>query len=97
LILRRDGDEAVIDVSDNGQGMAPDYIQNQLFRPLDTGKTDGMGLGAYQARQMVRDMGGRLEVSSRVGEGTTMIVRLPVATEPMPRHPLAAADTGQSA
>ena len=65
-------------VTDNGPGMDEEYVRNQLFRPLDTGKTEGYGLGAYQARQLVREMGGRLDVASVLGKGTSMQVYLPV-------------------
>ncbi len=73
------GGEAVIEVEDDGPGMDAEFIRNQLFRPLDTAKPAGYGLGAYQARQLVREMGGRLEVSSTPGKGTVMRVVLPVA------------------
>jgi signal transduction histidine kinase len=61
--------------------MDADFIRTELFRPLDTWKSDGMGLGAFQARQLVRGMGGRLEVDSRLGAGTTMRVRLPLVQD----------------
>ena len=74
--------EAMIEVTDNGPGMDETFIRDELFRPLRTEKGQGFGLGAFQARQLVRDMGGRLEVASVLGEGTTMRVVFPVATDP---------------
>jgi len=77
-LLKVRDDEALIEVGDDGPGMDEEYVRNQLVRPLDTGKTEGYGLGAYQARQLVREMGGRLDVASAVGKGTSMQVYLPV-------------------
>ena len=81
LRLRCDGDEAVVQVEDDGPGMAPAFIQNQLFRPLESTKSSGYGLGAYQTRELVREMGGRLEVISAPGAGTVMRIALPVADD----------------
>lgn len=70
--------EAVIEVEDDGPGMDQEYVDSHLFRPLDSEKETGYGLGAYQTRQLVREMGGRLDVVSERGRGTTMRVILPV-------------------
>lgn len=79
------GGRAVISVEDNGPGMDQDFIQTQLFRPLDSTKSSGYGLGAYQTRHLVREMGGRLEVESNPGKGTAMRVVLPVqGSQPRP-------------
>jgi signal transduction histidine kinase len=48
-----------------------------LFRPFRSTKDGGYGIGAYESRNLIQEMGGRLEVDSRPGEGTTMRVRLP--------------------
>jgi signal transduction histidine kinase len=81
LCLRgdEDGGGAIVEVSDDGPGMDQEFIDSRLFRPLATEKEAGYGLGAYQTRDMVRAMGGRLEVSSAPGEGTIMQVILPSA------------------
>jgi putative PEP-CTERM system histidine kinase len=68
----------ILEIEDNGPGMDAAYIQDQLFRPLDTVKPDGYGLGAYQTRELVRQLGGRLDVESKVGQGTIMRVILPI-------------------
>ena len=68
-----------ITVSDTGCGMDGAFIRDRLFRPFDSTKGDaGMGIGAYQARHIVRLAGGDLDVTSRKGEGTTFTVRLPM-------------------
>ncbi len=81
LGLRMAEDEAVLEVEDDGPGMDAEFIENHLFRPLDTTKGSGYGIGAYQAREMVREMGGRLEVKSAPGAGATMRVILPTARQ----------------
>jgi putative PEP-CTERM system histidine kinase len=70
---------AVISISDTGCGMSPEFISERLFRPFDSTKSsNSMGIGAYQAREYARMLGGHLEVRSHVGEGTTFSLRLPV-------------------
>jgi len=66
-----------IDVTDNGTGMTPEFIRDQLFRPFGSTKDGGFGIGAYQARELLRGAGGDLLVKSRQGIGTTMSILLP--------------------
>lgn len=77
--LSRGAKELVITVSDTGCGMDAAFLRDRLFRPFDSTKGDaGMGMGAYQARHIIRRAGGELEVTSARGRGTTFEVRLPV-------------------
>ncbi len=62
---------------DNGPGMTREFVQNELFQPFKTTKPSGYGIGAYEAREIMREMGGRIEVDSTPGEGTRMSVRAP--------------------
>ncbi len=71
----------VIEIADQGPGMTPEFVQNDLFRPLHTTKAGGHGIGAYQARELICAAGGELEVVSSPGAGTTMRVVLPLASE----------------
>jgi signal transduction histidine kinase len=57
--------------------MAPEFVRDELFRPLRSTKSGGHGIGAYQAREMLREAGGDLLVISQPGAGTTMRVILP--------------------
>ena len=67
-------------ISDTGSGMSPEFVSERLFRPFDSTKgSQGMGIGAYQAREYVRMLGGQLEVKSALGEGSTFSLRLPLA------------------
>jgi putative PEP-CTERM system histidine kinase len=70
---------ANITITDTGCGMSSEFIRERLFRPFDSTKgSQSMGIGAYQARDYVRTLGGQMEVTSGVGVGTTFSVRLPV-------------------
>ncbi len=73
------GDMAFVRVSDDGCGMSEEFIRNRLFRPFETTKKKGFGIGLYQCRQVVEAHGGRIEVESREGEGTVFTVLLPLA------------------
>jgi putative PEP-CTERM system histidine kinase len=68
----------VIDIADEGPGMTPEFIRDELFRPFASTKGDGHGIGVYQARELLREAGGDLLVLSRVGSGTTMRLLLPM-------------------
>jgi signal transduction histidine kinase len=71
------GAMAVVEVADNGRGIAPSHLPN-IFRPFYTTKGDGTGLGLSLARRIVEDHHGRIEVSSTVGKGSTFAVALPL-------------------
>ena len=66
-----------IDITDDGPGMDAEFVRDRLFQPLGSGKRDGFGIGAYQARELVRAAGGDLFAISRPNCGTTMHIILP--------------------
>ena len=68
----------VLSVSDNGCGMSKDFIERSLFRPFKTTKKQGMGIGLFQSKMIVEAHGGRIEVESEEGRGTTFRVLLPI-------------------
>jgi PAS domain S-box-containing protein len=70
-------DEVCLAVSDSGMGISPD-LKPHLFDPFFSTKEDGTGLGLFVSQNIVQESGGRIEVKSQVGEGTTFTVRLPV-------------------
>jgi signal transduction histidine kinase len=70
---------AVVEFVDNGCGMDAAFIDRELFRPFRSTKTGGFGLGAYQCREYVREVGGDVEIISSSGSGTTVRVILPAA------------------
>ena len=60
--------------------MAAAFVRQRLFRPFDSTKgSKGMGIGAYQAREFIRSVGGDINVASQPGVGTTFTIRLPLA------------------
>lgn len=64
-------------VADTGSGMNEYFLKNHLFRPFRTTKDGGLGIGLYQCSQIVESHGGRIDVTSQVGKGTTFTVYLP--------------------
>ncbi|HET7232978.1 MAG TPA: HAMP domain-containing sensor histidine kinase [Longimicrobium sp.] len=76
----RAGASAEVRVADNGPGIAPENLQ-RVFQPFVSTKGKGMGLGLAICREIVEGHGGRLDVDSTVGRGTTFIVSLPLYTE----------------
>jgi len=77
-------DQALIEIADDGPGMDPDFVRDRLFRPLASTKPSGYGIGAYQARALIREQGGELRVESLPGQGTTMRILLPIAAPELP-------------
>lgn len=74
---------AIVEVADTGQGMSAEFIRERLFRPFDSTKgSKGMGIGAYQAREYARSLGGDVEVESSPGRGTAFRIILPAMTPP---------------
>ncbi|HEX8573499.1 MAG TPA: XrtA/PEP-CTERM system histidine kinase PrsK [Allosphingosinicella sp.] len=72
------GAEATIEISDRGEGMSADFIRTRLFQPFASTKESGFGVGAFEARSLVAAMGGRIEVDSRQGEGSSFTILLPL-------------------
>ena len=54
-----------------------DFVRNELFRPFRTTKDGGFGIGVYESREFVRELGGRMEVDSAKGHGTTIRISVP--------------------
>jgi signal transduction histidine kinase len=68
---------AFFSVSDTGPGMTEEFQRTRLFRPFATTKPKGVGLGLYTCRELIRALGGRVEVESRRGSGTCFRIVLP--------------------
>ncbi len=75
-----DGMHALIEIVDSGHGMSPDFIRSRLFKPFVSSKQGGFGIGAFESRELIRAMHGRLDVESREGLGTRFVARLPLSS-----------------
>ena len=86
---------AVVEIKDTGEGMDAAFVRERLFKPFDTTKgSKGMGIGVYQAREVVRMTGGELLVASTPGEGTCIRIVLPISIPDTPRTDEKQAGTG---
>ncbi|MDA8382327.1 MAG: PEP-CTERM system histidine kinase PrsK [Betaproteobacteria bacterium] len=75
--LDAQGRQAIVEVIDTGKGMSAGFVRERLFRPFDSTKDSGMGIGAHECREYVRELGGQVEVRSEEGRGTLFRVSLP--------------------
>ena len=79
IVARLDGGGGVaVEITDSGRGISPEILPN-LCEPFFTTRPEGTGLGLAIAKRYVEEAGGRLEITSTVGRGTTVRVRLPAA------------------
>jgi signal transduction histidine kinase len=76
LLTRTEPNSASIEVSDSGKGLSQEDCA-RLFTPYYTSKVGGTGLGLAIVQSIVSDHGGRITVSSELGQGTTFMIELP--------------------
>lgn len=72
---------AVLAISDNGCGMTREFMSRSLFRPFQTTKKNGLGIGMFQSKMIVEAHNGKIEVESETGKGTTFRVFLPLKNQ----------------
>ena len=72
------GDSIVLSVADNGCGMSAAFLRDSLFRPFQSTKKNGLGIGMFQSRMIVETHRGTIRVESETGKGSTFQVSLPV-------------------
>ncbi|HEY3846754.1 MAG TPA: XrtA/PEP-CTERM system histidine kinase PrsK [Acetobacteraceae bacterium] len=82
--MRHEPLSLMLDIVDQGPGMTPEFIRDSLFQPFASTKSGGHGIGAFQARELLRDAGGDLLVLSRPQAGTTMRLLLPAVRAVLP-------------
>lgn len=70
--------KVTISILDNGPGMSQDFIDNNLFRPFQTTKKKGSGLGLFSSKLLIEQSGGQIQVNSTEGVGTEFLITLPV-------------------
>ncbi len=79
--LRADDDYVCVHIEDNGEGMSEHFIAERLFKPFDTTKGNaGMGIGAYDGKKFIEQLGGYIDVHSKPGVGTRFDVYIPRST-----------------
>lgn len=78
ISLALKNDRASIEVGDTGHGMTQDFIRNRLFKPFQSTKDAGMGIGAYESAQYISEIGGEMSVESETGKGTRITVTVPL-------------------
>lgn len=76
--LRQRDDAALVEVIDDGPGMTAEFVRDQLFRPFQSTKSGGYGIGVYESRALIQGMNGTLDVVTAPGKGTTMRIVLPL-------------------
>ncbi len=76
LRLLRENDQAIVEVGDTGRGMSREFIRENMFKPFRSTKAAGMGIGAYESAQYIKELGGRIVVDSREDEGTVVRIEL---------------------
>ena len=77
IVTGKMGKVVVINIVDNGPGI-PEEMQDRIFKPFETSKADGTGLGLFVAARTIEEHGGSLEFASAAGQGTTFTITLPV-------------------
>jgi putative PEP-CTERM system histidine kinase len=71
----------VLSIHDQGCGMTPDFAENSLFRPFQTTKKSGIGIGMFQSKMIVEAHRGKIEFETQLGKGTTFRILLPLTQE----------------
>jgi len=76
--VSRDGHMYRIEIRDTGHGMDEAFVRERLFKPFDTTKGNaGMGIGMFESREFIRQLGGDVLVESRPGKGTVITLKIP--------------------
>lgn len=78
VVVGTENNMGFVRVSDNGCGMSSEFIENKLFRPFQTTKKKGLGIGLYQCKSIIEAHSGMLKVESREGRGSDFSLYLPL-------------------
>ncbi len=71
-----DANRIRVTVEDSGCGMSAEFLRERLSRPFQTTKTSGMGIGVFETRQYLAEIGGNLHFDSEPGRGTRVSIEL---------------------
>jgi putative PEP-CTERM system histidine kinase len=78
---------AIIEIEDNGTGMDEEFVRNRLFKPFDSTKgLTGMGIGVFESRDFIHNLGGKIQVQSKLGSGSLFRVYIPCSSKAMAGH-----------
>lgn len=75
--LRLHNETIELEIADSGAGMSEQFIREKLFSPFVSTKVAGMGIGVFETREYIQQLGGRLEVSSQLHQGSCFKINLP--------------------
>ena len=81
ITLSRADDSVIIEIRDTGEGMSEEFIRERLYKPFESTKSAGMGIGAFESREYIHELGGNLAVSSTPPQGTTFRITLPLCQQ----------------
>ncbi len=76
--LQQSSGRVLVEVGDTGAGMTQEFIQTRLFRPFNSTKGSGMGIGSYESFQYIKELGGTIDVKSEVGQGSVVSLLMPL-------------------
>jgi putative PEP-CTERM system histidine kinase len=77
LYAKRDGNKSLISIEDNGTGMSEDFIRDRLFKPFQTTKNKGTGLGLWQVKNMADKLGASIDVHNYPAQGVKFTIIFP--------------------
>jgi signal transduction histidine kinase len=78
IATKLQGNSIFLSVSDDGCGMSREFMERRLFRPFQTTKKQGMGIGLFHCKKIIEAHQGKIEVESEEGKGSTFKLFLPV-------------------
>lgn len=81
--LRRDGGLAVVEIADDGPGIAPEHLE-RVFDPFFTTKSQGTGLGLATCHSIIREHGGSIRIHNRAEGGCCFVIHLPLGLQELP-------------
>lgn len=73
----RNGQKSYISIMDNGTGMTEEFLRERMFKPFQTTKKNGTGLGLWQVKNIVDQLGGTINVESNIGQGSLFTILFP--------------------
>ena len=76
--VARRGAAVLIRIADSGEGMSEEFIRERLFKPFETTKSAGMGIGVFESLEYIQELAGELVVASVPGQGSSFTIILPL-------------------